>query len=134
MDNCLFCKIVKGEIPSFKIYEDAYTYAFLDISNDGAGHTLVVPKHHAKSIADVSQEDLAHVMNTVQKVSNHLIENCGFDGVNVFNNCNESEGQVIMHLHFHILPRKDGDVIEKWHIDGKHGKTLEEVYELVKMQ
>lgn len=134
MENCLFCKIVKGEIPSYKIYEDEYTYAFLDIANDGEGHTLVIPKKHADSISDVSREDLTHVINTVQKVSNHYIENCGFDGVNVFNNCNESAGQVIMHLHFHILPRKNGDVIEKWCIDGKHDKQLEDVYNQLKMQ
>ncbi len=66
-DDCIFCKIIKGEIPSFKIYEDDKTYAFLDIAKDMDGHTLVIPKNHCTSMLDCSSEDLTNVMNTVQK-------------------------------------------------------------------
>ena len=107
--NCLFCKIINGEIPSYKIYEDEYTYAFLDIAKDFVGHTLVIPKKHFINILDADKETLSHVMETIQKISNHYVNNCGYDGVNVLNNNNEAGQQSIMHLHFHIIPRKNND-------------------------
>lgn len=133
MENCVFCKIIKGEIPCYKLYEDNYTLSFLDISNDGEGHALVIPKQHVNDIVACDEQTLVHVMKTVKKISAHYLENCDFDGVNVFNNCKESAGQTVMHLHFHILPRKNGDVIEKWNIDGKHGKKLEDLQKLYKI-
>lgn len=128
MDDCLFCKIIKGEIPCYKIYEDEHTIAFLDISNDGiGGHTLVLPKNHTKNITTVSPDELSFVLSTIQKISRHYIENCGFDGVNVFNNCNECAGQSINHLHFHIIPRVNGDGVGPWKIPTLHNMTLDEV-------
>lgn len=109
MDNCLFCKIIRGEIPSFKIYEDEYTYAFLDISKDCDGHTLVVSKNHHKNILDAKEEDLLHIINAVKKISNHYITNCGYDGVNIISNANEAAEQSVMHIHIHIIPRKTND-------------------------
>lgn len=108
-ENCIFCKIIKGEIPSSKIYEDEFTYAFLDISGDFYGHTLVVPKSHFKSVLDCDANVLQAVANTVQKISKHYTENCGFTGVNIFNNSGESAEQSVPHLHFHIVPRINGD-------------------------
>jgi len=107
--DCLFCKIIKGEIPSYKIYENDYTYAFLDISNDGNGHILVVPKQHFENVLDCDDEYLAQVMKTVKLISSHLVNNCGFEGVNIANNSGKSAEQSVMHLHFHILPRKSDD-------------------------
>ena len=69
--NCIFCKIIKGEIPSFKIYEDEHTYAFLDIAKDVDGHTLVIPKKHVCNVLDCDCETLAHVSATVKKIANH---------------------------------------------------------------
>ena len=109
MDNCIFCKIIKGEIPSYKIYEDDFTYSFLDLSNDGNGHILVIPKKHCENILDCDEDSLACVMHTIKLISNHLVENCGFDGVNVLNACGTEAEQSVFHLHFHILPRKSGD-------------------------
>lgn len=109
MDNCIFCKIIKGEIPSYKIYEDDFTYSFLDISNDGNGHILVIPKKHCENILDCDEDSLAHVMSAVKHISKHLVENCGFDGVNVLNASGAEAEQSVFHLHFHILPRKRGD-------------------------
>lgn len=105
MDNCIFCKIVKGEAPSYKIYEDEYTYAFLDISKDCYGHTLVIPKKHCQDVLTCDDETLNHVINTVKKVANHYVNNCGFKGVNVINASGEEAQQTVFHLHFHILPR-----------------------------
>lgn len=109
MDNCLFCKIIKGEIPCYKIYEDDYTLAFLDIAKDIDGHTLVLPKKHCSSILDCDKETLNHVMDTVKLISNHYVSNCGYTGINIINNNGESAEQAIPHLHIHILPRQNND-------------------------
>ena len=103
MDNCLFCKIIKGEIPCYKIYEDEDTLAFLDIAKDVDGHTLVIPKKHCASIFDCDEETLNHVMKTVKLISTHYIEKCGFSGINLINNNGESAEQAIHHLHIHII-------------------------------
>ena len=112
MENCVFCKIVGGEFSSRKIYEDDYTLAFLDISKDVDGHILVVPKKHVKNVLDADKETLSRVMETVKKVSNHLVENCGYDGVNLLNASDESAGQTVFHLHIHIIPRKKSDGLD----------------------
>lgn len=109
MNDCVFCKIIKGELPSYKIYEDEYAYAFLDRSQDIYGHTLVIPKKHFVNVLDCDGEYLAHVMNAVKIVSNHYVNNCGFGGVNVLNASGKAAEQSVFHLHFHILPRKQDD-------------------------
>ncbi len=121
-NDCLFCKIINGEISSCKIYEDEHTYAFLDIAGDVYGHTLVIPKNHCENIFDATSEDLAGVMNAVQKVAKHY-KNIFADGVNIINCSDKSAEQSVFHLHFHIYPRKDNDglkicpSIEKQDID-----------------
>ncbi len=112
MENCVFCKIISGEFSTRKIYEDEFTLAFLDISKDVDGHILVVPKKHVKNILDCDSETLSRVMDTVKKVSNHLTQNCGYDGVNLLNASDESAGQTVFHLHIHIIPRKNSDGLE----------------------
>lgn len=111
MDNCIFCKIIKGEIPSYKIYEDEYVLAFLDIAKDVDGHTLVIPKKHYVNILDVDEDTLNHVMKVVKLISNHYVSKCGYSGVNLINNNGESAEQAIGHLHFHIIPRLENDHI-----------------------
>lgn len=109
MKDCIFCKIVSGEWSSMKVYEDEFTMAFMDLAKDVDGHILVIPKKHCKNILDCDYETLNHTMNTVKKVSNHLIENCGYDGVDLMNANDESAGQTVPHLHIHIIPRKHKD-------------------------
>lgn len=112
--NCIFCKIIKGEIPSYKIYEDEYTYAFLDIAKDVDGHTLVIPKKHVVNILDCDEKTLSHLSNTVKKICNHYVDNCGFDGCNILNASGESAQQTVMHFHIHIIPRKKDDGVDAW--------------------
>ena len=107
MESCIFCKIISGEVPCHTIYEDDEVIAFLDVSQDVYGHTLVVPKKHVKNILDCDEELLNKVMAVVQKISKHYVENCGIKGVVVTNNNNYEAGQSVFHLHFHILPRMD---------------------------
>ncbi len=109
MSNCIFCSIVAGNIPCYKVYEDEHVLAFLDISCDYMGHTLVVPKTHCVNMLDATPETLLHVNMAVQAISRHYVDNCGFSGVNVFANCGSDAGQSVMHLHMHIIPRKSGD-------------------------
>ena len=106
---CVFCDIVAGKIPSYKIFENEKTYAFLDIACDAYGHTLVIPKKHFENILDIEKESLSDVMETVQKVSKHYVEDCGFTGVNLINCTGKDAEQSVFHLHFHIIPRKEND-------------------------
>jgi len=111
---CIFCKIINGEIPSYKIYEDEYTYAFLDIADDAIGHTLVIPKKHYENIMEIPIDELAKVMSTVKKIANHYTENCGYSGVNIMNASGIDAQQTVFHLHFHIFPRKSEDGLDTW--------------------
>lgn len=130
---CVFCKIIKGEIPSYKVYEDEYTYAFLDIAKDVDGHTLVVPKKHVTNILDCDEETLAYVMNTVKKISNHYVNNCGYSGVNILNANGEDSGQTVFHLHIHIIPRKNADGVDAWpHFAGAK-EDIAEMWEKLKI-
>lgn len=132
-DNCIFCKILNKEIPSYKIYEDEFTYAFLDISKDVFGHTLVIPKKHVTNILDADATTLENVIKTVKKVSKHYTQNCGFEGVNIMNANHESAGQTVFHLHFHIIPRKTGDGVDAWpKFDGSN-EELQNVCEKLKI-
>ena len=124
-EDCIFCKIIKGEIPSFKIYEDENVYAFLDIKRDTIGHTLVVPKKHFVKVLDCDDEYLSAVAVAVKKISRHFVENCGFSGVNLINASGVSAQQTVFHLHFHIIPRTDEDGLDTWPLgDGDEGMDL----------
>ena len=133
MDDCIFCKIIKGDIPSYKIYEDDYTYAFLDISQDTYGHTLVIPKQHCVNVLDCDDDYLAHTIKTVKKVANHYVDNCGFDGVNILNASGKAAEQSVFHLHFHILPRKNDDGKHTFPNLGKESTDLATQLEVLKL-
>ena len=131
---CIFCKIINKEIPSYKIYEDDYTYAFLDISDDVIGHTLVIPKKHYDNILDVDGEILSKVMLVAQKIAKHYVEDWGFPGVNILNNSGVDANQSVMHLHIHILPRKAEDGIKVYSLVDRMGSDFSEVCEKLKMK
>ena len=111
-DDCIFCKIIKDNSMCHKIAENEYALAFLDISGDAYGHTLVIPKEHFENVLDCDEKYFLGVQKLVQKISRHYTQKCGFDGVNIVNNTGESAGQSVMHLHFHIIPRKVDDKIK----------------------
>ncbi len=112
MEDCIFCKIVKKEVPCCKIYEDEKTIAFLDVNPVVIGHTLVVPKKHFTNVLDCEEEYLSAVMNTVKKISNHYLQKLNCQGINVLNASGKAAQQSVFHLHFHILPRYDNDNID----------------------
>ena len=104
-NNCVFCAIAEGEIPSFKVYEDDLVLAYLDINPFTKGHALVIPKAHTSGLLDTSDETLASIISRVKKVASHLKASLPCDGFNILQNNGESAGQTVMHLHFHIVPR-----------------------------
>ena len=114
MDKCIFCKIIGGEIPSYKVYEDEKTIAFLDIAPVSPGHTLVATKAHYQNIEDISAEELCLLAQSVKKVGKLLTDSLKLKGYNVTVNNGAIAGQVIPHIHFHIIPRAEGDGLEMW--------------------
>lgn len=105
MNDCIFCKIVRGEIPCYKVYEDNDVLAFLDISQTTKGHTLVISKEHFKNLLYVPKDVLAKVMGAAQKIAQAQVSSLGAKGVNIINNTNEMAGQTVMHFHVHVIPR-----------------------------
>jgi len=110
-NNCIFCAIAAGEIPSFKVYEDDLVLAYLDINPFSKGHTLVIPKEHSTGLLDTSDETLSAIIARVKKVAAHLKTALPCDGFNILQNNGEAAGQTVMHLHFHIVPRYGSEPI-----------------------
>ena len=108
----VFAKILRGELPSYKVYEDDRAFAFLDIMPRTPGHALVIPKAPARNILDVAPDDLAHVMKVVQKIARAGMKVFGADGVTVQQFSEPAGGQVVFHLHVHVMPRKAGVVLK----------------------
>ena len=106
--NNIFAKILRGELPCHKVYEDDKALAFLDIMPRVPGHTLVLPKTAARNILDVAADDLAHVMTVAQKVSKAAMTVFGADGITIQQFNEGAGGQVVFHLHVHVIPRKQG--------------------------
>ena len=105
MEDCLFCKIIKGEIPSSKVYEDEYVYGFKDIEPVAPVHILIVPKKHISSLNEISSEEdevlLGKIFLAIKKIAKELgVEEKGY---RVINNCGKDAGQTVMHLHFHLI-------------------------------
>ena len=105
MKSCIFCKIGKGEIPSHKVYEDKNVFAFLDVKPHAKGHTVVILKEHGVTVFDFSDKQLQELMVAVRKTMSRLQEVLSPDGFNVCWNHNSAAGQVVPHLHIHVIPR-----------------------------
>jgi histidine triad (HIT) family protein len=131
MSECIFCKIVDGELPSHRVFEDEKTLAFLDIRPVHAGHTLVVPKQHSHTIFDIAPEDWAAVAETVRRIAIGIEKGVEADGVNIAMNNREHAGQVVFHPHVHIIPRFKNDGLklmpQRAYEKGEAEKTLENI-------
>jgi histidine triad (HIT) family protein len=106
--NNIFAKILRGELPCHKVYEDEKTFAFLDIMPRAPGHTLVLPKAPARNLLDVTPDDLAAVIKIAQKIAQVSVQVFGADGVTIQQFNESAGGQVVFHLHVHVIPRKEG--------------------------
>ena len=113
--DCIFCKIVKGQIPSIKIYENESVLAFPDIGPISQGHTLIIPKDHFARLDDCPVEVLSSIIAVLGKIAKAVSGAMASDGYNVLCNNGRAAGQLVEHIHFHIIPRKNNDgVFNKW--------------------
>jgi len=108
MNDCIFCKIVSGDIPSYKVYEDDHVYAFLDITQGTKGHTLLIPKKHVPNVYSLDDDTAYNVFKTVPKVANALKKAFKPIGLNILNN-NDKPLQSVYHFHIHLIPRYEDD-------------------------
>jgi len=107
--DCIFCKIVAGELPSERVYEDEHTVAFMDINPATRGHTLVVPRRHARDLLEIEPGDLCHVSRTAQHIAGLAHDRLGADGVNLLNSRGAAAWQTVFHFHMHVIPRYADD-------------------------
>lgn len=125
MENCLFCKIINGEIPSTKVYEDEHVFAFMDIMPLSKGHTLLIPKQHCKDLFEMPEEVAGNLYKAAPKVANAIKNAFNPIGLNTVNNNGAAAGQTVFHFHLHLIPRyndteglnvqwnaKNGDLVE----------------------
>lgn len=110
MSETIFGKILTGEIPSFKVYEDDYVYAFLDISQVTKGHTLLIPKKASANILETDEETMKHIGAALPKVANAIKRAFNPDGLNIIQNNGEFADQSVFHIHFHLIPRYENDI------------------------
>ena len=129
--NNIFAKILRGELPCFKVYEDDKTLAFLDIMPRAPGHTLILPKAPARNILDIAPDDLAHVTKVAQRIAKAAMAAFSVDGITVQQFNEGARGQVVFHLHVHVIPRKAGVMMkppasekEKPEVLAEHAKKL----------
>lgn len=122
MTDCIFCKIVKGEIPCTKLYETEHSFAFLDIAPLSKGHTLVIPKKHAESIYEMSEEQMADIGKVAHKLAPAVKNVSQAEGLNLLQNNGGVSGQFVMHFHLHLIPRAKNDGLGyRWNA-GKYEK------------
>lgn len=116
-ENCIFCKIIAGEIPSHTIYEDGEFKVILDVNPASKGHALILPKEHYANIYEIDEETASRAMKLAKKLAVHMTEVLNCDGFNILQNNHEVAGQTVFHLHIHLIPRyknaKNNDIL-KW--------------------
>jgi histidine triad (HIT) family protein len=110
--DCLFCKIVAGEIPSQRVDEDERTVAFMDINPATRGHALVIPRRHVANLLEIEADDLEATIAAAQRLARAVSERLGADGVNLINSCGPAAWQTVFHFHFHVIPRYEGDPLK----------------------
>jgi histidine triad (HIT) family protein len=108
-DDCIFCKIVAGELPAQIVDEDERTVAFMDINPATRGHALVIPRRHWKDLMDVDADDLQATIVATQRLARHMRDRLSPDGINLLNSCGAAAWQTVFHFHVHVIPRYTGD-------------------------
>lgn len=123
-ENCIFCKILAGEIPSTAVYEDDDFKAILDVNPAARGHVIILPKNHAANIYELPDEDASKIMVVAKKIATAIKKAYHCDGVNILQNNGEAAGQTVFHLHVHVIPRFKGDTVN---IGWKQGDMPEDL-------
>ena len=130
--DCIFCKIVAGELPATKIDEDDRTIAFMDINPGKHGHALVIPKEHARDLLEIEPDELAAVMQAAQRLAKRMPEALSAKGVNLINSCGAVAWQTVFHFHVHVIPRYSYDTARLPWIPGDGGERLNEAAEALR--
>lgn len=110
--DCIFCKIASGELPSEIVQEDDHTVAFMDINPWTRGHALVIPRHHSKDLLEIPDDDLAHVASASKRLARTMRERLRCDGINLINSCGAAAWQTVFHFHIHVIPRYSDDPLQ----------------------
>ncbi len=108
-EDCIFCKIVAGEIPSQIVAQDELTISFMDIAPATRGHALVIPRRHARDLFEIDDDELTAVVRSAKRLAERACERLGADGVNLINSCGQAAWQTVFHFHVHVIPRYEGD-------------------------
>lgn len=132
MEDCIFCKIVKGEEKSNKVYETDKILAILDVNPISKGHLLVIPKEHYKDIFDISETILKEIIISIKKISEMVKENLGARGVNILHASREEAQQSVFHFHIHLVPRYKDDGLDTWPKSEYKELNFEEVAKKIK--
>ena len=132
-DDCIFCKILKGDIPSYKVYEDDSFIGILDINPSAKGHVIIIPKNHAANIFELSEKYAKEIFVVAKKIAEAIKKAYQPDGINILQNNGEAAGQTVFHLHVHVIPRYKDDTIKiEW--EPKEMEDLEKVLEEIKKE
>jgi histidine triad (HIT) family protein len=108
-EDCIFCKIVAGELPAQTVDQDEHTVSFMDINPWTRGHALVIPRNHSRNLYEIGDDDIAHVTGAAKRLALRMKERLGCDGVNLLNSCEPAAWQTVFHFHVHVIPRYDDD-------------------------
>lgn len=134
--DCIFCKIIAGDIPSYKVYEDDLVLAFFDILPISQGHTIIVPKKHEPDLEGVTDEELKAMALAVKKIGKAVMDGLGVKGYSVFLDNKSAANQHVPHVHFHVVPRAEGDGLERWpqsgYSEGEAEHCMKKVTENIK--
>ncbi len=134
MENCIFCKIANGEIPSATLYEDEDFRVILDLGPASKGHSLILPKSHAANIYELPDETAAKAMVLAKKMATKLSDGLNCDGFNIVQNNGEIAGQTVFHFHMHLIPRKAGDqAVPEWEHLSLSDDEMKEICDKMKM-
>ena len=129
MNSCVFCKILSGEIPAQKVYEDMHALAFLDINPASRGHTLVIPKQHYELLSHMPEKDYTNFMQSIHKIVKGLMKYS--ESMNILQNNGKDAGQLVPHVHFHIIPRRPGDGLHIGAWRSTHDSDIEKVQKTI---
>ncbi len=136
MDNCVFCKIIRNEIPLTKLFEDKNSLVIAPKEAESKGHMLLIPKKHYENIFDISEKDLKNLMGTIKKISDKLKNNWDVQGINLLHSSGEVAQQSVLHFHIHLIPRFENDGVDAWpkfkYEDKERNRIYSEIEEALK--
>ncbi len=132
MKDCIFCKIIQGEIPSDKVYEDETVMAFMDVKPVSRGHLLVIPKKHSTNISETEDHITSDIIIKANKIAKAVVKAVGAHGYTISTNNGEAAGQTVFHLHFHVIPRFTNDGLKPWTHKETEPRTRQELADQIK--